>query len=175
MSITLSSFCKAESQEKKTKVRYRVDRIMRFVFGITAGGSEMTIEGEDSPSWSYVVGVEGEMTLASPGLTPVLRAGYLIQNNHFKHAIPVDIAGRYFWKGERTGAFISIGMSLFTGNRKIKNTDGETDYNWEINPLVYLDSGMRFMFKPDIGLDIRIEYRTYIVINVLSLMVGVAF
>jgi len=126
-------------------------------------------------TWSYAAGVSAELSLADAGLTPAFQAGYLVINDLWFHAIPVDIVGRFVWNRGRLDAYLSGGMSVFIYDQKVENDVGKVSGDWEVTPLIYFDLGTRIMFRKHLGIDIRLEYRTYIVINVIGLRVGLAF
>ena len=149
--------------------------ILRYLVGALGGGSEMSESIGSGVTWSYAVGVNAELSLAGAGLTPAFQAGYLVPNTHWYHAIPVDIAGRYVWNRGRLDTYLSGGMSVFIYDRKIEDDDGKVSGDWEVTPLIYFDLGTRIMFMKHLGIEIRLEYRTYVVINVLGLRVGLAF
>jgi hypothetical protein len=143
--------CRAASpREAGPSSRDLSDPIVRFVVGAVGGASEMTMEGDNDTSWSYAAGALAEMSLAAPGLTPILQAGYLV------------------------GAYLSGGLSVFVMDKKVNDPTGGSTGDWAVSPLVYLDLGTRIMFRRHFGLEIRFEYRTYIVVNVLSFMAGFA-
>jgi hypothetical protein len=167
--------CRAASpREAGPSSRDLSDPIVRFVVGAVGGASEMTMEGDNDTSWSYAAGALAEMSLAAPGLTPILQAGYLVENKHWFHSIPIDIGGRFVWKKGMLGAYLSGGLSVFVMDKKVNDPTGGSTGDWAVSPLVYLDLGTRIMFRRHFGLEIRFEYRTYIVINVLSFMAGFA-
>lgn len=148
--------------------------IVRFLVAAGGGASYMADLDESGTQWSYAVGLSAELSLAGPGLTPLLQAGYLFQNTQWFHAIPVDIGGRYVWIRGKVLAYVSGGMNVFTFDKKTEDDEGEIHHNWEVTPLVYIDLGTRLMFKRHIGLEIRLEYRTYIVNNIIGLRIGIA-
>jgi hypothetical protein len=148
--------------------------IVRVLVAGMGGACYMADLDESGTQWSYAAGVSAELSLAGPGLTPLLQAGYFFQNTQWFHAIPVDIGGRYAWIRGKVLAYVSGGMSVFTFDKKKEGPDGETDHDWEVTPLVYIDLGTRLMFKRHVGLEIRLEYRTYIVNNIIGLKIGIA-
>jgi len=150
------------------------DPVIRFLVAGTAGASSMTRQGDDNVSWSYAVGMSAEISLAGAGLTPILQAGYFFQNKQWFHSIPVDIGGRYVWTRGKFDTYASGGMSLFVADEKFEDESGETTGDWEVAPLVYIDLGTRIMFKRHIGLEVRVEYRTYVVMNIIGLKLGLA-
>jgi hypothetical protein len=148
--------------------------IVRFLVAGTGGACYMADLDESGTQWSYAVGVSAELSLAGPGLTPLLQGGYFFQNSQWFHAIPVDIGGRYAWMRGKVLAYVSGGMSVLTFDKKKEKEGGGTGHDWEVTPLIYIDLGTRLMFKRHIGLEIRLEYRTYIVNNILGLKIGIA-
>jgi len=163
------------SKESESSHASSVDPVVRFVAAGTAGFSFMpeSDNGGDI-SWSPAFGLGAELSLASAGLTPIFQAGYYIQNRHWFHSIPVDIGGRYVWKRKIISVYLSGGASLFLIDKKVEDLSGETTSDWEVNPLVYIDRGTRFMFKRHLGIDIRFEWRTYAMVNMIGLKIGLA-
>ncbi len=146
----------------------------RFVVASAVGASYMTEGNDDDPvTWSYAVGIGAELSLAAPGLSPVFQASYFLTNDHWHHMIPIDIGGRYMWKRGKIDAYISGGMSILVIDRKARDDLGETIHDWEVNPVIYADVGLRIMFKRNFGIEIRLEGRSYIVTNMVGLRLGI--
>jgi hypothetical protein len=167
--------CRSLSAKEEDPVLIEPPPILRYLVGALGGGSSMSESIDSGVTWSYAVGFSAELSLADAGLTPAFQAGYLVPNTQWYHAIPLDIAGRYVWNRGRLDAYLSGGMSVFIYDRKIENDDGKVIGDWEVTPLIYLDLGTRIMFMKHLGIEIRLEVRTYIVINVIGLRVGLAF
>ena len=146
----------------------------RFVVASIVGASYMPKGNADDPvTWSYAVGIGAELSLAAPGLSPVFQVSYFLINDHWHHMLPIDIGGRYMWKRGRIDAYISGGMSILVIDRKARDDLGEIIHDWEVNPVIFADVGMRIMFNRHFGIEIRLEGRSYIVTNMIGLRLGI--
>lgn len=164
-------YCSVGEDEDVTLER-KVQPVMRFVFGGTVATASM---GEEAKRWwAPAFGVSAEISLAGGGLIPVFQMGYFTENSQWFHLVPVDIAGRYLWDRGKFKGYITGGMSLLVEDEK-KNTDtGQHAGDWEVSPVVFTDIGVRYMFRRHFGIEIRVEYRTYIVVNMIGLKIGLA-
>ena len=167
--------CRALSAKEEDPIVMEPPPILRTIVAAVGGGSSMSESIDSGVTWSYAVGFSAELSLAGAGLTPAFQAGYLVPNTQWYHAIPLDIAGRYVWNRGRLDAYLSGGMSVFIFDKKVEDDEGKVSGDWEVTPLVYIDLGTRIMFRKHLGIEIRLEYRTYVVVNIIGLRVGLAF
>ena len=150
-------------------------RRLRFT---VAGMSAITALVDATDTWEFSFGGAVGVTKSGPGLGGFLQIGYLGPTNHWSHAIPIDFGGQYRWGSHVKSVFVSGGMSFIAVEpRRGILADGifTLGKDWEVVPLIYMDVGGRIMFHPAIGLDFKLEARTYWVVNIISLKVSVVF
>jgi hypothetical protein len=170
-----------EDVENDVEIEQQVDtgayaaRKVRFT---VSGMSALTALVDARDTWEFSFGGSVGMTKSGPGLGGFLQVGYLSGNHHWSHAIPIDFGGQYRWGTHVKTLFVSGGMS-FIALQAEEGIQPEGIFplgeSWEMVPLIYVDLGGRIMLHPAVGLDFKVETRTYWAINIFSLKLSLVF
>lgn len=150
-------------------------RKLRFT---VSGMSALTALVDAKDTWEFSFGGSLGMTRNGPGLGGFLQVGYLSGTSHWAHAIPIDFGGQYRWGSHVKSIFVSGGMSFIALMAKEGIQPSGIfglGKSWEVVPLIYVDVGGRIMFHPSVGLDFKLEARTYWAINIFSLKLSLVF